>query len=152
MNCADIVLKILNNVNGLSALIASYVCKEWCTILIHKKTRCLRNLYLDKLNYFVKKYEMCYYYNRYNESIFSKPNQLLQTKLIIAKANLYSFFRQRNIRFNKYIYNVLKKLIKPYISIFVDDIENGFEIEDVLAYFCAENMIIELNYLKSLVK
>jgi hypothetical protein len=150
MNCSDIVLKILNNINGLPSLISSYVCKEWCVILIHKKTRYLINLYLFKLSYFVKKYEMCYYNNRYNESIFSKSNQLLQTKVIIAKMNLYSFFRQRNLKFNKYIYNGLKKIIKPYISIFIDDIENGFEIEDVLTHFCAENMILELNYLKKL--
>ena len=41
---------------------------------------------------------------------------------MIAKTNIYSFFRQINLKFNKYIYYGLKKLIKPYISIFLDDL------------------------------
>ena len=64
--------------------------------------------------------------------------------------NLDSFFAQRNVKFNKYIFYQLRKMIKPYVSTFLDDIENGFDTEDVLDNLCAENMIIELNHLRKL--
>jgi hypothetical protein len=150
MNCADILIKILNTIKGSYTLIPSYVCKEWCSLLIDKQRKYLMNLYLFKLYHFVQIYEIDYYNNIYNESIFSEPNQLFQKKVMIAKTKLYLFFRRRNLKFNKYIYNALKKIIKPYIAIFLDDIENGFDREDVIEHLCAENMIIELNNLKKL--
>jgi hypothetical protein len=150
MNCVDIVIKILNNVNGSDTLISSNVCKEWDCILQVRKNKYMLNLYLFKLRNFVKKYEMCYYDNIYSEYLLSKPNQLLQTKLVIAKMNIRSFFAQRNLKFNKYIFYQLRKMLKPYVSTFLDDIENGFDIDEVLDHLCADNMIIELNRLKKL--
>ena len=124
MNCYDIVVRILEEIDGMYTVITSQTNKEWKIILQAKKNK----YFLFKLNLFAENcaeiIENKYYHEHFVRQVDIGDEDIIQIlenltqKALIAKNKVFSLFAKREKKFDNFIYNGLKNLIKERLFVF----------------------------------
>ena len=141
MNCNDIVIKVLETLEGKDAWVASNVCGEWKKTLEKQTEKYIIKVYLEKLEKLVEKYSDCEVYiilaNR-------SEIELLQEKNAAEKA-VNDFFEQRNKNYNKKLYI---KAIKATMRYDLFNYKQSYKMKEYPSWVFSESFVKKFNELR----